>query len=92
MTQIASDFMFASPSALSGVARLLDLFGQFDLYNQSWTPEEADFWALYSDWRIIGQDLEAALKQFSAERGLELEISPEDGRMVLRDRSPSTGP
>jgi hypothetical protein len=56
-----TEFLFARPSFLGGVARLLDLGGQVDVYNQSATPSEADARALYSDWRMVGEDLHAAI-------------------------------
>ena len=55
-----ADFLFARPSFLSGVARTLDLFGQFDEYNQSTTGEIADARAMYSDWRAVGEELHSA--------------------------------
>ena len=57
-------FLFASPSLLSGVARLLDLGAQFDSYNRSETGEAADAAALYSDFRMVGQDLQEAMESF----------------------------
>jgi hypothetical protein len=46
---------------LSGVARVLDPFGGFDAYNDSTTSEEADTRAMYSDWRMVGHDLDRAI-------------------------------
>ena len=63
MGNIQTDFLFAQPSALSGVARLLDLSGLFDAYNNSREPREADIKALLSDWYIVGQDLRFAIKE-----------------------------
>ncbi len=60
-------FLFASPSFLSGIARILDLGSQFDGYNDSETDETADATALYSDFRMIGQDLQHAMESLSAE-------------------------
>ena len=57
-------FLFAMPSFLSGVARVLDLGCQFDNYNTSQTVEEADALALYSDFRLVGQDLQKAMESF----------------------------
>jgi hypothetical protein len=57
-----TDFLFTRPSFLAGVARLLDLGAQIDVYNQSATPSEADARALYSDWRMVGEDLHTAIK------------------------------
>ena len=56
-----SDFLFARPSFLSGMARTLDLGANFDEYNISNSPELADSRALYNDWRAVGEALLAAL-------------------------------
>jgi hypothetical protein len=61
------DFLFATPSWLSGAARSLDLFGQFDEYNESPTEEAADAKALFSDWRIVGNSLLDAMRVFRRE-------------------------
>ena len=63
MDDIKTDFLFAHPSALSGAARLLDLAGLFDSYNNSHDPGEADIKALLSDWYIVGKDLRIAIKE-----------------------------
>jgi hypothetical protein len=54
---VSTDFLFARPSFWSGFGRLLDLWGKYDDYNTSRSVEEADMRALYSDWRITGQDV-----------------------------------
>lgn len=54
---VRTDFLVARPSFWSGMGRLLDLWGKYDEYNVSETPDQADQRALYSDWRITGQDL-----------------------------------
>lgn len=56
-----TDYLFASPSFSGGIARLLDLFGRFDDYNDSPSGEAADARAVYSDWRITGEDLARAM-------------------------------
>jgi hypothetical protein len=57
---MGSDYLFDTPSFLSGIARSLDLWGVFVDYNSSQTPEMADLIALYADWRATGEDLLAA--------------------------------
>lgn len=52
--------LFANPSFMSGFARALDLGATFNEYNRDNTPEEADYWALWSDWYSIGDDLSYA--------------------------------
>lgn len=58
--KVQSDFLFAQPGSLSGVARAMDLWGQFDDYNRSETPEEADAKAIAADWLVVGQDISDA--------------------------------
>ncbi len=53
---ITTDFLMATPSYFSGVARLVDLFGVFDDYNISSTPGEADAKAILADWMVTGND------------------------------------
>lgn len=65
--KVKSDFLFAQPSFASGAARVFDLFGQFDEYNKSETPGEADAKAIASDWIVIGQDLADAIEQNKSE-------------------------
>jgi hypothetical protein len=67
MDRLRTDFLFAKPSFLSGVARILDLFGIFDAYNESRKPIEADASAMYADWRMIGQDIMDATQTFESE-------------------------
>lgn len=59
---VFTDFLFAQPSWLSGVARVIDLGASFDEYNVSATPARADARALSADWRVIGQDLFSAAR------------------------------
>jgi hypothetical protein len=49
--------LFARPSFLEGAARILDLFGVFDDYNYSLTPEQADLIAFAGDAAMLGRDL-----------------------------------
>jgi hypothetical protein len=54
-----TDFLFAQPSFLVGVARVLDLGGTLSAhsYNESRSPSEADARAIESDWAVVGQDM-----------------------------------
>ena len=58
-----TDFLFAQPSFATGVARIFDLWGEFDEYNRSSSPAEADGKAIASDWVVVGQDLYDALEE-----------------------------
>ena len=48
-------------SFLTGVARLLDWWGQFNSYTVSSTPEIDDARAIASDWRAVGDSIADAL-------------------------------
>lgn len=56
-----SDFLFATPSLISGIGRTIDLWGSFGDFNDSPTAEVADERGLYSDWRMVGEDLAEAI-------------------------------
>ena len=63
-TGLRTDYLFPMPSALSGLARILDIGCTYTSYNRSESPEEADWKAIYSDWAIVGQDLTRATRKF----------------------------
>ncbi len=58
-----SDFLFGSPSFLTGLGRTMDLGGVLNRssYNFSSTPEEADLRAIAHDWVAVGKDLRKAM-------------------------------
>ena len=56
--------LYATPSFLEGFARALDIGNTFTQYNTSENAREADFLALRSDWRAIGEDFENALAEY----------------------------
>lgn len=62
---------FASPSFLTGMARVLDLGATLELYsyNVSPTPEEADARAIGTDWEVVGSDLAEAIRTVAAQAG-----------------------
>jgi hypothetical protein len=55
-----SDFLFARPSFLEGMARSLDLFGVLQEYNRCRNGEEADAWAMYEDFAAVSRDMKLA--------------------------------
>jgi len=65
-TKATSDFLVASPSPITGAARLLDFYGLFDRYNSSLNEWEADYRALLSDWCVVGQELHSAMQTFES--------------------------
>ena len=65
--KVQTDFLFARPSYLSGVASVYDLWGQSVEYNTSATPAEADANAIFSDWAVVGQDILDAANHCASE-------------------------
>lgn len=62
-----TDFLYARPSFLGGVARTLDLGGTLKEYNQSPDADTADAKALASDWFIVGSDIRTAINDYVKE-------------------------
>jgi hypothetical protein len=63
-----SDFLFARPSFITGIARLFDFAGTLNSYNISPSEQIADARALHQDWKAIGDDMRAALAAYKKEQ------------------------
>ncbi len=57
----SSDYLFARPSFLEGMARALDIGNTLQEYNSSPSPEEADVRAIGSDWESVGGAIQEAM-------------------------------
>lgn len=69
---MGSDYLFATSSFWSGVARVVDLSGSYDSYNTSADSVTADLLAARLDWLAVGHDLRKAMRDFKAvEQGQE---------------------
>lgn len=68
-------FLFARPSFWAGTASIFDFANTQLLYNVSMTPEQADYFAMKTDWRAVGDDLRRAIRELqeSAAGGQEEE-------------------
>lgn len=64
-----SSLLFAEPSFLRGVARLLDFSGSLSDYNFGLTPRETDALALAADRRAVLQDYRDAHEQIRRQLG-----------------------
>ena len=62
-----TDLLYARPSLLGGMASVIDIGSTLIEYNNSPTPEEADYYALRSDLRQVGEDMRAAIEGVAAE-------------------------
>jgi hypothetical protein len=57
---VMGDFLFATPSFIRDMGRVIDLGATMANYNNSETPAEADRRALLSDWAIVGAEIRNA--------------------------------
>ena len=62
-----TDFLFARPSVLTGLACILDFGNTLHEYNTAPSPELADYFAMQSDWAVTGNDMWIAISLFRAE-------------------------
>jgi hypothetical protein len=51
-----------------GMARLFDFGGTLNVYDRSVTPQQADYFAIASDWQAIGDDFRIVLGRVDHER------------------------
>ncbi|MDF5718748.1 MAG: hypothetical protein PUP93_33995 [Rhizonema sp. NSF051] len=62
-----TSYLYAKPSLLEGISRLIDLGNTLQVYNTSPSDNQADALALYSDWLTVGNDLRNAMSQYENE-------------------------
>ena len=60
-------YLYAIPTFMAGMARVLDLYGTYDSYNESASGDEADAVALRNDWAMVGQDVQDAMNAYEQE-------------------------
>lgn len=60
MNDERTDFLYATPTFLSGAATVFAVSGFSPQYNRSSSEIEADSIAIYSDWALAGQDIHYA--------------------------------
>lgn len=59
-----TDFLFSTPTILSGAGTVINLAGDFYNFNTSKSPQEADCLAIKNDFGVIGQDIKKAVSEF----------------------------
>ena len=58
--------LFAAPSFLEGFNRNIDWAETLDIYNENETEDEADYFALKSDWFAVGDDIRTAILKYAS--------------------------
>ena len=56
--------LFAIPNFVSGLASIMDLGTRLIQYNDSNSPEAADIKAIKSDWKAVGIDILAGVREW----------------------------
>ena len=62
-----SDFLFARPTFVGGIARILDFWGTLKVYNISPSADLADWKAISEDWKAVGNALRDALAVYNSQ-------------------------
>jgi hypothetical protein len=65
--ELQSDYLFARPSFVEGVGRMVDVSNSMNMYNYSRDGAEADARAIQQDWKALGHDVRVALDQLRSE-------------------------
>lgn len=66
-----TSLLYARPTFLEGVARLVDFGGFLNDYNYAEDGDAADQIALASDWYAIGDDMRQAFVSYAQQHGIE---------------------
>jgi len=69
-----TDFLTPKSGFWVGLGSVVNIGGDYYLYNRSETPVEADARGLGADWCIVGQDIAYALKHHSDQNQPELSL------------------
>jgi uncharacterized protein YacL (UPF0231 family) len=69
MTDLSkAKIIYTEPSLLKGAARTASIVNTLDKFSVSATEEEADYKALSNDWKIVGQHLKNAVKDYAKQQ------------------------
>jgi hypothetical protein len=62
-----TNFLYARPSFIGGVSRVVDLGSTLNEYNSTFIPAIADYYAMKSDWMMVGSDIQTAIIEYGKE-------------------------
>lgn len=72
MDERRTDFLYANPSFFEGMARIFDLGGSLNVYNESPETIYADGYAIGMDWYMVGRDIQAAVSAYRDQEDIPL--------------------
>ena len=82
-----SSFLFARPSFVEGVGRLVDVGNALNVYNVSPDAASADTNAASADWQAVGDCIKTAILRYS--RSLERRASRQEDRSSVQALQPT---
>lgn len=62
--QSLSTYLFPIPNFLNGFANIIDIGSTFNSYNFNKSPIIADYKAIFSDWIMVGNDIENSIELY----------------------------
>lgn len=68
---MTSRYLFAEASLFEGIGRIFDWADTLTEFNRSVTDEQADFFAMRSDWQAAGDDIRLAMKSAAGDSKLK---------------------
>ncbi len=57
-------YLFVRSSFSEGMARVLDIGGTLQIYNESNSPNRADAKAINHDWKMVGKDIKDSINVY----------------------------
>ncbi len=67
LNRFKTDFLFSTPSLLSGAGTVMNIAGNYYEFNESNSVIEADDLAIREDFNMVGQDISDALKKLKSD-------------------------
>ena len=68
MSRENSFYLFARPSFVEGISRVLDLGNTLQIYNEHEAEREADFAAIKRDWKAVGKDIKDGIERYEQQK------------------------
>jgi hypothetical protein len=72
-------YLFARPGFVVGLASIVDFANTLSEYNYANTGEQADYFAVRTDWETVGDDIRAAFRELRDEVEADGETSQATG-------------
>ncbi|MCX6790964.1 MAG: hypothetical protein NTV62_02090 [Candidatus Gribaldobacteria bacterium] len=72
LKQTQTFYLFTRPSFSEGMARVLDIGGTIQTYNESTPSNKADTEALSRDWKMVGKDIKDSISVYERKQSTNI--------------------